>query len=101
MSWSHDQVVALIELYREKPCLYNVKSAQYKNKHMRASAYESILNDLKTVRPGTSIQEIKAKVNGLRTNFLTEYRKHMKSMKSGSGQDSVSKFCFCQYFTDF
>lgn len=95
MSWSHDQVICLIELYKERPCLYQVKSSSYKNKHMRTTAYESMVTELKNIRPGTTVAEIKSKINGLRTNFITEHRKYLKSKHSGMDEDSVSSFVFC------
>lgn len=89
MSWAHEQVTLLIDLYKEKPCLYVVKSPLYKNKHARQAAWECICESLKELRPKTSITEIKNKINGLRTNFLAEYRKWQNSKRSGVGDDDV------------
>ncbi|KAK4882608.1 hypothetical protein RN001_005927 [Aquatica leii] len=89
MSWSHEQVTTLIDLYREKPCLYVVKSPIYKNKHARQAAWEFICRSLTQLRPATTISEIKNKINGLRTNFISEYRKWQKSKCSGVGDDDV------------
>lgn len=91
MSWSHEQVDILIEMYRIRPCLYDVKSPAYKNRLLRNKAYEEIQQELRAIRPATNVVEIKSKINGLRTTFLTEYRKG-KHYGTGTGADEVSKY---------
>ncbi|KAF2896696.1 hypothetical protein ILUMI_09477 [Ignelater luminosus] len=44
---------------------------------------------MKTVRPHTSIAEIKSKFQSLKTNFLTEYKKVESSKTTGTGEDDV------------
>lgn len=80
----------LIELYREHPCLYAVKSIEYKNKYTRNSALEQIHSELKLIRPCVSLIDIKSKFNNIRTNFLSEHRKYVNSLKSGIGTDEIS-----------
>ncbi|GLV42910.1 uncharacterized protein CBL_08547 [Carabus blaptoides fortunei] len=89
MSWSREQVQYLIDLYKCKPCLYAVKTVNYKNKHARNAAWNEIYTSLKDVRPATTINEIKNKINSLRTNFSAEYRKIIKSKNSGAGTDEL------------
>ncbi|KAK9744622.1 Alcohol dehydrogenase transcription factor Myb/SANT-like [Popillia japonica] len=88
MSWSHEQVEELIELYKARPCLYAIKTPQYKNRHARTKALEEIETALKNIRRNTTVAEIKAKINTLRSNFLAEVRK-IKNIKSGAGEDEV------------
>ncbi|KAM0734606.1 hypothetical protein ACS0PU_011425 [Formica fusca] len=71
MSWSREQVTCLLTEYKKYPCLYVVKSINYKNK----DALEKILSELKCLRPNVTIAEIKNKYGALRSNFLVEYRK--------------------------
>uniref|UniRef100_A0A1Y1JZ87 MADF domain-containing protein n=1 Tax=Photinus pyralis TaxID=7054 RepID=A0A1Y1JZ87_PHOPY len=89
MSWSREQVTMLIEVYKNHPCLYVVKSPQYKNKHARNAALTDICSKLEAVKAGVTIADVKNKFAALRQNFLVEYRKHENSMKSGSGTDQV------------
>lgn len=100
MSWPREQVSALIEEYKNNPCLYAVKSAQYKNKHARQDAWSTICNTLKEIRPTTTISEIKNKVNALRTNFMTEFRKMQKSKSSGAGGDEVRIYIIIIYISE-
>ena len=43
MSWSKEQTMVLIELYRQYPCLWNVKSKDYKDGQKRDAELTSIL----------------------------------------------------------
>ncbi|KAF5282485.1 hypothetical protein FQR65_LT14294 [Abscondita terminalis] len=89
MSWSREQVSCLIEAYEKHRCLYAVKSKEYKNKHSRTRALEDIQKLLVVIKPNVNVNDIKAKFHGLKTNFLTEYRKHQKSIRSGAGDDDI------------
>ncbi|KAK9738520.1 Zinc finger, C2H2 type [Popillia japonica] len=75
--------------YKQQPCLYTVRSKEYRNKHARIRALENIQRALYLLKPDVTVADIKAKFQGLKTNFLTEYRKHEKSLKSGAGEDDV------------
>ncbi|XP_063920324.1 uncharacterized protein LOC135135232 [Zophobas morio] len=89
MSWSRQQCETLIEEYQKYACLYAVKSPQYKNKHARQSALEKIQEQLEPLRANVTLTEIKAKISGMRTNFLSEFRKWNASKHSGAGEDST------------
>ncbi|KAF5305357.1 hypothetical protein FQR65_LT18710 [Abscondita terminalis] len=69
MSWSREQCQLLIEEVQKYPCLYAVKSPHYKNKHARQTALEHIQESLQLIKPNVSIGDIKAKFNGLKSNF--------------------------------
>ena len=45
-AWRDDLVRELIELYREKPCLYDTRSKQYHNRDLRRKCYEEIAEHL-------------------------------------------------------
>uniref|UniRef100_A0A1Y1MH02 MADF domain-containing protein n=1 Tax=Photinus pyralis TaxID=7054 RepID=A0A1Y1MH02_PHOPY len=91
MSWSNREVRVLIEEVQKYPCLYLVKSANYKNKHARNEALASIVKALLPLRPGVCENDIKAKFNGIKSNFFSEHRKVLASQKSGAGSDDVYK----------
>ncbi|XP_031349251.1 uncharacterized protein LOC116175315 [Photinus pyralis] len=84
MSWSREQCEILIQEYQKHPCLYATKSVLYKNRHARQHALEKIEAVLKEVRPSVTINEIKTKFGGLKTNFLNEYKKWNVSRRSGA-----------------
>lgn len=50
---------------------------------------------VKAVRPSTNINEIKVKFNSLKATFLNEYRKYMKTLTSGTGEDEVKMNILC------
>ncbi|KAL1488119.1 hypothetical protein ABEB36_015077 [Hypothenemus hampei] len=85
--WSHKQIECLIQLYKVNPCLYVPKHSLYKNKNARNKALDEIRTELFKLGLAASIAEIKAKFNNLRTNFLAQHRKYLKSLKSGAGSD--------------
>ncbi|CAG9820734.1 unnamed protein product [Phaedon cochleariae] len=89
MSWSKEQVICLIDEYRKYPCLYAVKSKLYSNKHARQEAFEKIESALKSLRSSVTVMEIKVKLAGLRATYISEYKKHVNSLKSGQGSDDV------------
>ncbi|KAF5284283.1 hypothetical protein FQA39_LY04576 [Lamprigera yunnana] len=92
MSWTREQVIIIIDGYRKHPCLYAVKSKNYKNKHARTQALEKILKDVRAVKPEVSILEIKNKFNALKTNFMMEHGKMQKSQRSDAGDEDI-KVC--------
>lgn len=63
MSWSREQVVALIDAYKHKQqsCLYVVKSPQYKNKHARNVVLETIKEKLLPMKADVTVGDIKNK----------------------------------------
>lgn len=102
MSWSRDQVNILIEEYKKHPCLFAVKSKDYKNKHARNKALELVHGAFREVKPAVTIAEIKTKFHGLKTNFMAEHRKHVDSLKSGAGEEDVSSlFVLSTYYSRF
>lgn len=48
--WSHDQVLFLIELVKERPVIYNVADPGYKNRGLRQVAMEEVCREMQTVR---------------------------------------------------
>ena len=66
-SWSDEEVGDLIDLFESKPCLWNIPDPSY------AKRDDSIAEQFET-----TIQAIKAKLNGLRTQFDREMSKCLK-----------------------
>ncbi|KAB0802702.1 hypothetical protein PPYR_04888 [Photinus pyralis] len=87
MSWSKEQCQVLLQEYQKYPCLYAIKTPLYRNKHARLDALQKIQAVVKEVKPSVSVQDIKLKFNGLKTNFMTEYKKWKSSRHSGAGND--------------
>lgn len=80
-----------IELYRENPCLWKVKSSEYSDKNKKNDAYDVLLVKLKEINPNSNRQDVAKKINSLRSCFRKEYKKVVISMKSGAGTDDIYK----------
>lgn len=79
----------LIDLYREWPVLWKVKDKDYFNKNKKNAAWEAVLTGLRVVKPNYTIDDVKKKVNGLRSNFNREYKAIEAKKKSGASADDI------------
>ncbi|XP_075985516.1 uncharacterized protein LOC142982728 [Anticarsia gemmatalis] len=70
-----DFVILLLKLYRENSLLWDTTKDDYTNKYRRHVALNNICNALKVYRPNYTVQELKRKLNILRTNFNKERNK--------------------------
>ena len=78
-----------IEVYRKHPVLWNIKSTDYSNRRMKEEAYGVLVTKFKEKYPTWGKDEVKKKMNSLRTNFRKELKKVMDSKKSGAGSEDV------------
>ncbi|KRG07126.1 uncharacterized protein Dmoj_GI26314, isoform B [Drosophila mojavensis] len=78
--WDREKTIELIELYENFAVLWDVSSADYKNKYKKQNAYREIAEKL-----NKSDDEIKTKIHHLRTQFLQEVRR-VKQKKSDQGK---------------
>lgn len=69
-----------IETYRLQPCLWDVKSADYKQKSARQIAYDAMVTKSRQYIAEADHDFVKAKINNLRTTFRKELRR-VKQMK--------------------
>nr|XP_044248862.1 uncharacterized protein LOC108066816 [Drosophila takahashii] len=77
--WDRENTIKLIELYENYSVLWDVSSADYRNKHKKQNAFHEMAKKL-----DKSDDEIKTKIHHLRTQFLQEVRR-VKKKKSGQG----------------
>ncbi|KXJ68663.1 hypothetical protein RP20_CCG002246 [Aedes albopictus] len=87
--WSKDAVMALITSWSSKEHLYNTKHDLYKNKHARQHALSEICESLQAIMPGINIDDVKNKINNLRSQYSRELTKHRTSARSGTGTDEM------------
>ncbi|XP_044745294.1 uncharacterized protein LOC123307141 [Coccinella septempunctata] len=64
----------LIDLYRDSPELWKVKSKDYFNRNKRNAAIEKIVEVLKELKPDFTVENFKQKINTLRTNFNRQHK---------------------------
>lgn len=97
-------LVECIQLYRELPSLWNVKCKEYHDRNKKNAAYGTLLSKYKEMFPHASKDDLKKKINILRTNYRKELKKHLQWMKSGSSTGDIyrptlwyySEMCFLQ-----
>lgn len=85
--WDLKTTIKFIQLYKLHPCLWNSLSPEYKIKQKRDAAYKSIVQEMHITGFGT--QEVKNKINKLRSTYQQENKKIQDSKKSGVGLSNV------------
>lgn len=78
-----------IDLYRQLPEVWKVKSDAYKNRNLKNLAYEKLITKLKEVETNVDRDKVRKKINVLRTAYRRELKKVMTSYKSDSGTECV------------
>lgn len=78
-----------ISVYRDMPMLWKIKSKEYMDKNKRGTALKKMTNLLKMCRRNITEEDVKKKINILRTSFKREQNKVKKSMLSGAGTDDL------------
>ncbi|XP_063868894.1 uncharacterized protein LOC135104973 [Scylla paramamosain] len=87
--WDRKETLLLIELYRQNPCLWNVKSTVYKDRNKRVAAINEITAGLNRNGLSVTASEVKKKIESIRSQYRRELRKQEKSKKSGAGADDI------------
>ncbi|XP_050388583.1 uncharacterized protein LOC126807798 [Patella vulgata] len=82
-------LLEFIETYKSLPALWKIKSDEYSNRDKKADAYKVLLHKYNEQFPGATLEDMKKKLNALRTNFRSELRKMERSAKSGAGTEDL------------
>ncbi|XP_018025076.1 uncharacterized protein LOC108680700 [Hyalella azteca] len=94
--WNRDVTERLIELYRQAPCLWKVKSSVYKDRISRHQALEKISEQMKKSDASMNIEKIRKKIHTLRNQFRSEMKRKKDTLKSGTGaEDSFTPRLWC------
>lgn len=83
--WSSETTISVQELVTHD-CLWNVKCKVYKNKKMRESAYQKIVEAMNIV--GFNVPEVKTKIRNLKSTYIS----HLHSTNLGIWHLSYSEF---------
>jgi len=78
-----------IEVYKNLPSLWKVKSDDYSNRRKKDAAYAVLVEKFNEKFPNFTREDVKKKINGYRTNFRKELKKVMDSEKSGAGTEEI------------
>nr|XP_053616803.1 uncharacterized protein LOC128678916 [Plodia interpunctella] len=88
-TYSHELLTEFIEAFRNNPCLWKIRSNDYKDKNLELQAYNNLLEIIRKVERDATIENVKKKINSLRAGFRKEHKKVQDSKKTGSGTDQV------------
>ena len=88
-TWTKEATRHLIDLYREEPCLWNVKTVEYRDRDRKATSLQRIAEPMNNGGWSFSAEDVKKKIDTLRNQHRRERRQLQKSVKSGTGADDV------------
>ncbi|CAL1672229.1 unnamed protein product [Lasius platythorax] len=86
---SKENLNAIIELYRSKPCLWKIKSTEYLNRIEKEKAWDELLKKFKEFDREATKNSIMKKMNSLKNCWRKENKKVRNSVKSGAGEDEI------------
>ncbi|XP_055839552.1 uncharacterized protein LOC129907397 [Episyrphus balteatus] len=92
---SQEETKTLIQMYKDKECLWNYKSHLYKRTDLKKKAWEAMSAVFQK-----DLNEIKKKIKHLRSAYVAEKKKVEDSMRSGSGLDEIY-IPHLYYFNEF
>nr|CAH7735792.1 unnamed protein product [Callosobruchus chinensis] len=78
-----------ISLYRAHPCLWQIKSKEYSNKHMKNAAYQELVEKCKEICPEADTKYVRKKIDSLRAGYRRELREIGKSKRTESSADDI------------
>ncbi|XP_069692810.1 asparagine synthetase domain-containing protein CG17486 isoform X4 [Periplaneta americana] len=88
-TWSVITTKLLISHYESHEMLYNSKHKDYKNRNKRLEIYKEIAEAINVIQEGCTGIDVRKKLNGLRSQYLGEKMKILKSKKSGQDGNDV------------
>lgn len=88
-----------IQLYKSYPCLWQVKSLEYRNRDLKKNAWKALHNFITEHHAEATQVMVEKKIKNLRTVFQKEWKKSKES-RSGAGVDTVYKSSW-KFFKEF
>lgn len=83
------QLHDFISKYKDLKCLWDIRCKDYSLREKKKDAYNELLVVYKLIKPEASIDDVKKKINTLRSNFRKELKKIHDSKRSGAGADDI------------
>lgn len=78
-----------INLYRQFPCLWDVKSKHYADRNLRNAATEKLVEKCKTINPQANKEFVVKKIHNFRCGFRREQKKIKQSKTTGASSDDI------------
>lgn len=82
-------LLEVIEVYRTLPSLWRIKSEDYSNRSKKNEDYAILLSKYHEHFPSATLEDLKKRINNLRTSFRNELRKVNKHATSGAGSEDL------------
>ncbi|KAF5301029.1 hypothetical protein FQR65_LT09012 [Abscondita terminalis] len=82
-------LLEFIELYRQFPCLWRVKSVEYRDRNKKREAYDILIEKYKEIDTNATQQIVKNKIDSLRGAFRKELKRMKESRRSGAGSEEI------------
>jgi len=79
-----------ISEYRQLPALWDIRCKEKSIRDKKNSAYKKLLVYYKLLKNDSTIEDVKKKINTLRSNFRKELKKINDSKRSGAGTTSIN-----------
>ncbi|TGZ53886.1 Uncharacterized protein DBV15_01827 [Temnothorax longispinosus] len=92
--WTNEEIIILIDSYKEESCLYAINSPNYHNKHLRNEALKRVGDAVRVFKPHVTDKDCASKFHTLRSQYNIENAKVKRSKKSGTGTDNME--CLAQ-----
>lgn len=93
-AWSSDHIFKLLALVEKYPVIWDMNSKDYRNRDLKEAAFNEIAKELD--QPS---DEVKKKLQSLRSAFMREINQCQKRLKSGAGADQVFRAVKWKYFS--
>nr|XP_029724127.1 uncharacterized protein LOC115264524 [Aedes albopictus] len=77
------------EQYKDLPELWQIKNESFKNRDKKKKAWAELLRFYQCIVPKATIEQLKSRINNIRTCYRRELKKISDSEKSGAGTDEV------------
>lgn len=84
---SVDQTYKFVTLYKERRCLWDIKSKNYKNKRLREIALKQICKEMGI--DNFHVEDVKTKIKSIRSTYYLELDKIKRSITSGYSNGKV------------
>lgn len=87
--WPSYLVIHFLELYEQRPCLWDHKSPLYKNRSLREEALQEIVEAMSEYVRNFDVNMAKAKIRSLRNAYMLELHKVWRSNRNAESPDDI------------
>lgn len=78
-----------ISVYRQNPILWNTSLKEYSDRDKKNKCYKQLVEIYQKIKKRATIEDVKKKINSLRTNYRKELKKIKDSQRTGSSTDDI------------